>query len=262
MTHADLVTRLAEFETYLVGQKLAPTARFTYVDQAGRFLRWLTGDYTPRNANVGRTRRDMRRHVWTLLELRDDLDAYRADLEAAKLRPMAVRTYVDRSETFIRWLEGAYTSKGPHGRSAPTDEDDSWLDESNIQAHVVRWLESEGWRIVRQATGREHGTDIDAERGEERLAVEVKGHPRRLHVFGANKGQARKWHSGAQARTYYGNALHTATTMLHADPTRQAAIALPDLPVYRGLVQRSRGPLTTIGMRVWFVTRDGLLTDG
>lgn len=261
LTHADLAVRLSEFENFLADGQLAESAKFTYVDQAGRFLRWLAGDYTPRNAPAG-YRPPTRRDSWTLPELREELAAYRAVLEGARLRPMAINTYVYSSSAFVHWLDGTYRSRGRRGPAAPTYDDDSWLDESSIQAHVVRWLQEEGWRILRQATGREHGTDIDAERGDERLAVEVKGHPRRLHVFGANKGQPRRWHPAAQARAYYGGALHTATTMLHTDPSRQVAIALPDLPVYRGLVQRSRGPLTAIGVQVWFVTQDGVLTDG
>lgn len=263
MTLPDLERRLGEFEQYLTEEDLAASARFSYVDQAGRFIRWLAGDYRPRNAAASpsdaRTRRG---HAWTLGDLRRELAAYRRELEAAKMRPQAINTYVNLSGTFVRWLDGAYTARGRHGRQTRIDDDDSWLEEASIQAHVVRWLERDGWKVVREAVGREHGTDIDAERGDERLSVEVKGHPRKVHVFGVNIGQARKWHPGAQARTYYGNAVHTVLAMLHADPGRGVAIALPDLPVYRGLVERSRDPLTRLGVAVWFVARDGTVTIG
>ena len=259
---ADLQQRLRDFESYLIAEELTPSARFTYVDQASRYLRWLKGDYRPRNASASLDDSRSRRHTWTLAELRMDLVGYRTELQAARMKPSAVKTYTERSETFVRWLEGRYTSRGPNGLPLPVQDDDSWLDEANIQRHVVAWLKAEGWTIVRQADGREHGTDIDAERGDSRLAIEVKGHPRRIHTFGANKGQERKWHPGAQARTYYGNAVHTAITMLHADPDRSVAIALPDVAVYRGLVDRSRDPLHQLQIEVWFVNEDGQVRHG
>lgn len=257
-----LHSKLGEFESYLEAEELTSSARFSYVDGGGRFLRWLSGDYRPRNASATLTDKGARRSSWTPAQLREDLDAYADELRAARLKPLAIQAYVGRADTFVRWLDGRYTSRGPHGAAARVDEDDSWLDESAVQAKLIAWLEGDGWTIVRQAQGREHGTDIDATRGEERLSVEVKGHPRQLHTFGVNKGQRRKWHPAAQARTYFGNALHTAITMLHADPERQIAIALPDVAVYRGLVDRSREPLSRLGFIIWFVRRDGEVSDG
>ena len=258
----SLRSKLDEFESYLEAEELASSARFSYVDGGGRFLRWLSGDYRPRNASATLTDRGARRSSWTRAQLREDLDAYADELRAARLKPLAIQAYVGRADTFVRWLDGRYTSRGPHGAAGRVDEDDSWLDESAVQAKLIAWLEGDGWAIVRQAQGREHGTDIDATRGDQRLSVEVKGHPRQLHTYGANKGQQRKWHPGGQARTYFGNALHTAVTMLHSDPERQVAIALPDVPVYRGLVDRSREPLRRLGLIIWFVRRDGEVSNG
>lgn len=257
----DLERKLNEFEAYLIAEELTPSARFTYVDQARRYIRWLAGVYRPRNAGASLVAEGPRRPAWTLRNLRVDFEAYGYELRSARLKPLAIATYLGRSETFVRWLEGGYESRGPNGAPMPIAEDDSWLDEAAIQAHVVAWLDKEGWTVVRQASGREHGTDIDAVRANERLAVEVKGHPRRLHTFGANKGQARKWHPAAQVRTYYGNALHAAVTMLHADAERSVAIALPDVPSYRGLVDRSRDPLRRLGIEIWLVSKSGVVRD-
>jgi hypothetical protein len=256
----DLRSKLGDFEAYLTAEDLAPSARFTYVDQAGRFVRWLGGQYRPRNAAQAEPR--SRHGPWAAAELVRELTGYRAELEGARMQPLAIRTYVGCSEMFVRWLGGQYTARGPHGAAPPVDEDDSWLDESAVQQRLVRWLESEGWTILRQAMGREHGTDIDAERDGELMSIEVKGYPRRIHTFGVNKGKTRTWHPAAQARTYYGNALHSALTMLHADPTRGVAIALPDVQSYRLQFERSRTPLTQLGIRMLFVDRNGRVTDG
>lgn len=53
--------------------------------------------------------------AWTVRELRDKLDEFERELVAAKLRPTSVRTYVDRTEIFLRWLEGNYRPRGPIG---------------------------------------------------------------------------------------------------------------------------------------------------
>lgn len=50
---------------------------------------------------------------WTIEELRAALERFRADLEAARLCPASVRTYVDRTEVFLRWLAGEYHPRGP-----------------------------------------------------------------------------------------------------------------------------------------------------
>lgn len=258
----DLNSKLDEFESYLTSEELTSSARFSYVDGSGRFLRWLSGEYRPRNAGATPKDRGAKRSTWTVAQLREDVHAYADELRAAGLKPLAQRAYVGRADTFVRWLDGRYTSRGPRGDTGQVEEDDSWLAEAAVQARLIAWLERGGWTIARQAQGREHGTDIDAVRGEERLSVEVKGHPQQLHTFGVNKGQPRKWHPAAQARTYFGNALHTAMTMLHADPERQVAIALPDVAVYRGLVDRSRDPIRQLGILIWFVGRDGEVIDG
>lgn len=50
---------------------------------------------------------------WTIGELKAKLAVFEAALRDAGLRENSVRTYVDRSERFIRWLVEEYTPKGP-----------------------------------------------------------------------------------------------------------------------------------------------------
>lgn len=51
---------------------------------------------------------------WNIQELREELARFETELTRAGLRPASVRTYVDRSDVFVRWLAGDYT---PRGRS-------------------------------------------------------------------------------------------------------------------------------------------------
>lgn len=50
--------------------------------------------------------------AWTTLELKRELLRFEAELRAADLRESSIRTYVDRSETFVRWLDGDYKPRG------------------------------------------------------------------------------------------------------------------------------------------------------
>lgn len=51
---------------------------------------------------------------WTIVELERELDRFAHELKAARLAEASIRTYVDRSRTFVRWLAGGYTPTGPN----------------------------------------------------------------------------------------------------------------------------------------------------
>jgi hypothetical protein len=51
---------------------------------------------------------------WTTDELRGELARFEAKLRAAELRESTVRTYVDRTNTFLDWLDGKYEPRGPN----------------------------------------------------------------------------------------------------------------------------------------------------
>lgn len=50
---------------------------------------------------------------YSIGELRTELERFKAELQAAGLRPNSVWTYVNRSEYFVRWLAGEYKPSGP-----------------------------------------------------------------------------------------------------------------------------------------------------
>lgn len=47
--------------------------------------------------------------AWTITELRDELDRFEVELRSAGLVENTIRTYVDRSRYFVRWLDGDYS---------------------------------------------------------------------------------------------------------------------------------------------------------
>ena len=54
--------------------------------------------------------------AWTLGKLRLELDRFEGELRAKGLEESTIRTYVDRSAIFVRWLAGDYHPVGPNGR--------------------------------------------------------------------------------------------------------------------------------------------------
>lgn len=57
-----------------------------------------------------------KRTSWTINELQEDLRRFEDELVEANLKPSTVETYVQRSDTFLRWLDGKYEPRG-RGRS-------------------------------------------------------------------------------------------------------------------------------------------------
>jgi len=54
-----------------------------------------------------------KRTSWTIDELRQDLRRFEDELIEANLKPLTIETYVQRSDTFLRWLDGKYEPSGP-----------------------------------------------------------------------------------------------------------------------------------------------------
>ena len=50
----------------------------------------------------------MSTQTYTIADLRRELACFEADLRAAGLSENSVKTYVGRSEYFVRWLAGEY----------------------------------------------------------------------------------------------------------------------------------------------------------
>lgn len=52
--------------------------------------------------------------TWTIADLMDELERFEGEARAAGLKENSVRTYVDRSRYFVRWLAGDFQFQGPH----------------------------------------------------------------------------------------------------------------------------------------------------
>jgi hypothetical protein len=140
-----------------------------------------------------------------------------------------------------------------------TSDHEEWHWEGRVQAAVVRWLAAEGWDILRVAetAGREQGVDIEAHRGGKRLLVEVKGYPSATYRHGTSAGEPKRYPAATQARNYFGNALLAGMLMRAENPGSTVLLAFPDVVTFRGLADRTVGPLAAAGIHVCLVAGDG-----
>ncbi len=51
---------------------------------------------------------------WTVQELHDLLGEFEQELRSANLKESSIRTYVDRSRFFVRWLDDDFHPRGPN----------------------------------------------------------------------------------------------------------------------------------------------------
>lgn len=55
-----------------------------------------------------------KRGPWSVRELHELLGEFEAELRSAGLEETTIRTYVDRSTYFVRWLDDDYHARGPN----------------------------------------------------------------------------------------------------------------------------------------------------
>ncbi|HUP70668.1 MAG TPA: hypothetical protein VM142_12765 [Acidimicrobiales bacterium] len=79
----------------------------------------------------------------------------------------------------------------------------------------------------------EHGVDIEADRADEYLLVEVKGYPGSTYQRGSRRGKTKKTAAPPQARAYFSNALLSGMLMRADRSSVRVALAFPDVPTYR-----------------------------
>ena len=116
-----------------------------------------------------------------------------------------------------------------HGTGGESTEGHQWFWEGNVQSALVRHLASDGWRIRRVADthSREHGIDIEADRNDVSLLIEVKGYPSSTYRSGSNKGQKKSFGVATQARNYFGNAVLTGLLMRTDNDGARVVLAFP-----------------------------------
>jgi Holliday junction resolvase-like predicted endonuclease len=140
----------------------------------------------------------------------------------------------------------------------PPGEGD-WYAEARVQAMLIGHLRREGWEIVRSAdtARRERGVDIDATRGTETVAVEVKGFTGLYYADPRRAGERKKAQPSAQAKIWYGSAVLASMIVRTQRPDVRAVMAFPDFPRYRDLYRQTAEQLRKCEVELWWVTTEG-----
>jgi hypothetical protein len=143
----------------------------------------------------------------------------------------------------------------------PSGEGD-WHSETNVQAILIGHLRQEGWQIVRFAdtARRERGVDIEATRGTETVAIEVKGFPSLYYADPRRAGEKKKTLPSTQAKVWYGSAILAAMISRTQKPDMRAVMAFPDFPRYRELYRQTAEQLRKCEIELWWVTSEGNVT--
>jgi hypothetical protein len=135
-----------------------------------------------------------------------------------------VASHMVEDGSLVRSSPGRYRLARHRHRPAETPNPqpvavDDRVTEDAVKRAVVAALEAKGWTVdVRW--GRDKGIDLDAHRGSDRLIVEAKGEAP----------------AGPQQVNYFLGALGEIVQRM-SDPTARYALALPDHPQYRSLVE-------------------------
>lgn len=136
---------------------------------------------------------------------------------------------------------------------------EDWYWEGNIVETFKAYLQAEGWTVERTANTetREAGVDIRVRKGGQVMLVEAKGYPSKFYQRGEKKGQRKRTNPSTQARHWYSEVLVEAILRQAEAPKAVVAIVLPDFPVFKSLVGRTRNALTKLGITVYFIGETG-----
>jgi hypothetical protein len=141
---------------------------------------------------------------------------------------------------------------------------DDWFWEGRVQDALVAHLLAQGWSIEQTSdtASRERGIDVLASRPNRRLAVEVKGFPSTRYARGEKAGQPKPTSPALQARHWFAGALLTAlVTRSKYGEGLELALALPDMPRFRGLIEQTGWALERTEIGVYLVREDGTVEE-
>ncbi len=133
--------------------------------------------------------------------------------------------------------------------AARVDGPRPWSWEGNVQDAVIRFLQAEGYEIIRAAdtASKEHGKDVEARKGTNTLWVAVKGYPLRTP----------KTNPSLQAAHWFSDALFDVVSWRGEDPQAELALALPDYPRYQMLASRVAWLQTPARFHLLWVRENG-----
>jgi len=134
-----------------------------------------------------------------------------------------------------------------------------WFWEGNVQSALCIWLVKEGWSIIRVAdtATKERGADIEATWSGALLHIEVKGYPPTGYADPRRAGEVKRTQPALQAKHWYADALLKVVRLRDRHPLEDAAMAFPDIPRYRSLLEETGRSLRVLRIEVFLVAQTG-----
>ncbi|SDL43639.1 hypothetical protein [Tessaracoccus oleiagri] len=126
-----------------------------------------------------------------------------------------------------------------------------FLYEDDVVTAVMTHLAGDGWSIEGHAMAHQHGDDIVARRGVDRLVIEAKG-------AGSSKMGTKRYGSlftRNQVRSHVSVAIHRALRVWSGGEA-QAGLAFPDNQHHREMVSHVLPALRRLGIAVFWVADD------
>lgn len=159
---------------------------------------------------------------------------------------------------------------GPGAAATSGLGNEEWHTEVEVQATVAGVLGATGWviRSMADTKRKQPGIDIVAERGLERIGIEVKGYPSTRYADSAKAHLVKPTPPATQARQWFAGAVLAAMRLHHKkvreldgkSVTWRNVIALPDFTTYRALVASTSSSLKALDIEVWWVGEHGSVT--
>lgn len=146
---------------------------------------------------------------------------------------------------------------------ASADVPADWFWEGHVQGVLVDHLRREGWRItaVSDTARRAQGDDVAATKDGRHLVVEVKGYPSTGYRDPRRAAEVKRTNPTLQAKHWFADALLKLVRLRGTRPDTEAAVAFPDAPRYRSLIEETRGPLQQLGIGLYLVGADGTVAQ-
>lgn len=160
------------------------------------------------------------------------------------------------------------TPKAGHGPGAieagvpvaiPSDVPTDWFWEGHVQDALVAYLRRERWTITAESNTaiRAQGDDIAAVKDGRRLVVEVKGYPSLGYRDPRRAGEVKRTNPTLQAKHWFADALLKLVRIRGTRPNLAVAMAFPDAPRYRSLIEETREPLRQLAIGLFVVMPEG-----
>ncbi|MCF6407514.1 hypothetical protein L3C95_31775 [Chitinophaga filiformis] len=131
------------------------------------------------------------------------------------------------------------------------------LTENDIVRLLSAHLKKSGYIITQSLLTTQQGIDIIAEDTKHILYIEAKGET-------SSKEHSKRYGNafdGNQIKSHVSRAILASMKILHdkpAGPKTKVGIALPDTAGHRELVAKINIPLKTLGIKIFFVTENGV----